>query len=105
MRWGVFLPGRLPGKHRKASSGSSAGSHPRGRLTSSPYPDPLPLLCSRGGRGGEGAQRGAGRNAGDPLLRARTGLSFPGAGASLCDLPPPSAWGPPSAAWRYPRWR
>lgn len=52
VRWGVFLPGRLPGKHRKASSGSSAGSHPRGRLTSSPYPDPLPLLCSRGGRGG-----------------------------------------------------
>lgn len=67
-------------------------THPRGRLTGRPYPRPLPLLCFRGG---EGAQRGAGRNDRDPLLGARTGLSFPEVRASLCDLPPPPPGGLP----------
>lgn len=47
---GVFLPGRLPGKHRRASSGSSARPHPRDRLTGRPYPDPSRSCAPRGGR-------------------------------------------------------
>lgn len=95
----VFFPGGLPGKHCRESQGSSVltlSLTPRPPvppphqvdLTPPPQPPVAPVLL------GDGARWGSGRNARDLLLRAGTGLSFPGVAGRVLAMsrrPPPRA--------------